>query len=218
MWRWQLVGLQTTWWGSSRVAAIADCDCVTSLDDLTCEVTRYWQVTWHPNSSGELTVPQTPSRRLGFSSKALRVRLQSSSDGNSLPRHRVLSDVHCQDLIRWADTSDSFFGLFYFSFLFLCIKFLIVLDHERFAREILLRWFKHQNFASFARPPLWHWRNQTLDLYPWELPQRPLRFSVFDSPKKRKLATALAPEGSELLDREAQCSQKIGGHYGSTFK
>jgi len=30
------------------------------------------------------------------------------------------------------------------------IKFLIVFDHERFAREILLRCFKHQNFASSA--------------------------------------------------------------------
>lgn len=26
-----------------------------------------------------------------------------------------------------------------------------VLDHERFAREVLGRWFKHQNFASFVR-------------------------------------------------------------------
>jgi len=28
----------------------------------------------------------------------------------------------------------------------------------------------------------------------------------------------LAPEESELLDRETQYSPKIGGHYGSTFK
>ena len=90
------------------------------------------------------------SRRPGFSSKALRVRLQSSLYGNSLPRHRMLSDIHSQDLIRWADTADSFFGLFSLSFPF-SIKSLIVLDHERFAREILPRWFKHQNFASFVR-------------------------------------------------------------------
>jgi len=28
---------------------------------------------------------------------------------------------------------------------------LLVMDHERFAREVLGRWFKHQNFASFVR-------------------------------------------------------------------
>ena len=94
------------------------------------------------------------SRNPGFSSKALRVRLHSSLYGNSLPRHRMLSDIHSQDLIRWVDTADSLFGLFYLSFLFLCIKSLIVLDHYCFAREILPWWFKHQNLASFLRPPL----------------------------------------------------------------
>jgi len=67
---------------------------------------------------------------------------------------RMLSDPHSQDLIRWADTADSFFGGLSFSFaLTFGIKpsFLIVLDHERFSREILPRWFKHQNFASFVR-------------------------------------------------------------------
>ncbi|KAI6046339.1 hypothetical protein EDC04DRAFT_3103317, partial [Pisolithus marmoratus] len=38
-------------------------------------------------------------------------------------------------LIRWSDTGDSFF----------------VLDQERFASEVLGRWFKHKNFSSFVR-------------------------------------------------------------------
>jgi len=99
----------------------------------------------------------------------------------------MLSDIHSQDLIRWADAADSFFCLFYFSFLLFSIKFLIVLDHERFARETLLWWFEHQKFASFVRPPLWHWRNWTLGFCPWELPQSPTWSSLFDSPKKGNL-------------------------------
>ncbi|KIM58565.1 hypothetical protein SCLCIDRAFT_1218516 [Scleroderma citrinum Foug A] len=39
------------------------------------------------------------------------------------------------DLIKWSDTGDSFF----------------VLDQERFANEVLGRWFKHKNFSSFVR-------------------------------------------------------------------
>ena len=86
---------------------------------------------------------QKVSRCSVFSSKALWVCPQSSLNGNSLPRHRMLSDIHSQDLRnRWFILRSLFF-LFLFS-----IKFLIVFDHERFAREILLRCFKHQNFPS----------------------------------------------------------------------
>ncbi|KAG6888148.1 hypothetical protein C0995_010317 [Termitomyces sp. Mi166 len=47
--------------------------------------------------------------------------------------HEMVNDPKNADLIRWSDAGDSFF------------------DHERFAREVLGRWFKHQNFASFVR-------------------------------------------------------------------
>ncbi|KAG6918823.1 hypothetical protein DXG01_011226 [Tephrocybe rancida] len=47
----------------------------------------------------------------------------------------MVNDPNNAELIRWSDAGDSFF----------------VLDHERFAREVLGRWFKHQNFASFVR-------------------------------------------------------------------
>lgn len=49
--------------------------------------------------------------------------------------YEMLNNPSSQGLIRWSDAGDSFF----------------VLDHEHFAREILPRWFKHQNFASFVR-------------------------------------------------------------------
>ncbi|KAF9449460.1 hypothetical protein P691DRAFT_667474 [Macrolepiota fuliginosa MF-IS2] len=49
--------------------------------------------------------------------------------------YEMVNDDKNQDLIRWSDAGDSFF----------------VLDHERFAREVLGRWFKHQNFSSFVR-------------------------------------------------------------------
>ncbi|TRM61251.1 hypothetical protein BD626DRAFT_501923 [Schizophyllum amplum] len=49
--------------------------------------------------------------------------------------HEMVNDPKNEALIRWSDTGDSFF----------------VLDHERFAREVLGRWFKHQNFSSFVR-------------------------------------------------------------------
>ncbi|KAI0056426.1 hypothetical protein BV25DRAFT_1790424, partial [Artomyces pyxidatus] len=49
--------------------------------------------------------------------------------------YEMVNDPNNNDLIRWSESGDSFF----------------VLDHERFAREVLGRWFKHQNFASFVR-------------------------------------------------------------------
>jgi hypothetical protein len=54
----------------------------------------------------------------------------------------------------------SFSRLYHFrQFLFFCLFATLystlsphlVLDHERFAREVLGRWFKHQNFSSFVR-------------------------------------------------------------------
>ncbi|KAF8634518.1 hypothetical protein AX15_000850 [Amanita polypyramis BW_CC] len=49
--------------------------------------------------------------------------------------YEMVNDPNNADLIRWSDAGESFF----------------VLDHERFAREVLGRWFKHQNFSSFVR-------------------------------------------------------------------
>ncbi|KAH7889191.1 hypothetical protein F5I97DRAFT_1934154 [Phlebopus sp. FC_14] len=49
--------------------------------------------------------------------------------------YEMVNDPADQDLIRWSDTGDSFF----------------VLDQERFASEVLGRWFKHKNFSSFVR-------------------------------------------------------------------
>ncbi|KAH9484583.1 Heat shock factor protein [Psilocybe cubensis] len=47
----------------------------------------------------------------------------------------MVNDPNNAELIRWSDAGDSFF----------------VLDHERFAHEVLGRWFKHRNFSSFVR-------------------------------------------------------------------
>ncbi|THH02994.1 hypothetical protein EW145_g6623 [Phellinidium pouzarii] len=47
----------------------------------------------------------------------------------------MVSDSATDSLIRWSDGGDSFF----------------VLDHERVAHDVLPRWFKHNNFASFVR-------------------------------------------------------------------
>ncbi|KIJ59699.1 hypothetical protein HYDPIDRAFT_32921 [Hydnomerulius pinastri MD-312] len=49
--------------------------------------------------------------------------------------YEMVNDPADHDLIRWSDTGDSFF----------------VLDQERFASEVLGRWFKHKNFSSFVR-------------------------------------------------------------------
>ena len=77
--------------------------------------------------------------------------------------YEMVNDLRNADLIRWSDAGDSFFGQYAFSsipfssFLFLsvlpafCSLRISVLDHERFAREVLGRWFKHQNFSSFVR-------------------------------------------------------------------
>ncbi|KAF6763713.1 transcription factor Hsf1 [Ephemerocybe angulata] len=49
--------------------------------------------------------------------------------------YEMVNDPKNSELIRWSDTGDSFF----------------VLDHERFAHDVLGRWFKHRNFSSFVR-------------------------------------------------------------------
>ncbi|KAF8967322.1 hypothetical protein BDZ97DRAFT_1804489 [Flammula alnicola] len=49
--------------------------------------------------------------------------------------YEMVNDPNNAELIRWSEAGDSFF----------------VLDHERFAHEVLGRWFKHRNFSSFVR-------------------------------------------------------------------
>ncbi|TFK36449.1 hypothetical protein BDQ12DRAFT_609910 [Crucibulum laeve] len=49
--------------------------------------------------------------------------------------YEMVNDPKNAELIRWSEAGDSFF----------------VLDHERFAHEVLGRWFKHRNFSSFVR-------------------------------------------------------------------
>ncbi|KAF8889878.1 hypothetical protein BD779DRAFT_1519417 [Infundibulicybe gibba] len=49
--------------------------------------------------------------------------------------YEIVNDPKNFELIRWSEAGDSFF----------------VLDHERFAREVLGHWFKHQKFSSFVR-------------------------------------------------------------------
>ncbi|CAL1705521.1 unnamed protein product [Somion occarium] len=49
--------------------------------------------------------------------------------------YEIVNDPKNDELIRWSESGDSFY----------------VLNHERFAREVLGRWFKHQKFTSFVR-------------------------------------------------------------------
>ena len=113
------------------------------------------------------------------------------------------------------------------SFLFFFIKSLIVLDHERFAREILPRWFKHQNFASFVRqlnmygfhkiPHLQQGvlRSDTGETEYWNFAHENFRRDQPDllcliHRKKGNLqqqpgaGAIFSPEESELLDRKTQ--------------
>ncbi|KAH9945785.1 uncharacterized protein BXZ73DRAFT_37829 [Epithele typhae] len=52
--------------------------------------------------------------------------------------YEIVNDPANESLIKWSDNGDSFYGEW-------------LLNHERFAREVLGRWFKHQKFASFVR-------------------------------------------------------------------
>ena len=69
--------------------------------------------------------------------------------------YEMINDPENIDLIRWSDSGDSFFGQYAPAFipylLYSLPLSLLVLDHERFAREVLGGWFKHQNFATFVR-------------------------------------------------------------------
>ncbi|TBU50314.1 hypothetical protein BD309DRAFT_849644 [Dichomitus squalens] len=49
--------------------------------------------------------------------------------------YEIVNDASNEELIKWSENGDSFY----------------VLNHEKFAREVLGRWFKHQKFASFVR-------------------------------------------------------------------
>ncbi|KAH9170448.1 hypothetical protein EDB89DRAFT_1307189 [Lactarius sanguifluus] len=49
--------------------------------------------------------------------------------------YELVNASSTDELIRWADTGDSFF----------------VFEHERFANDVLPRFFKHRNFSSFVR-------------------------------------------------------------------
>ncbi|KZT23988.1 winged helix DNA-binding domain-containing protein, partial [Neolentinus lepideus HHB14362 ss-1] len=49
--------------------------------------------------------------------------------------YEIVNDPQNEGLIQWSERGDSFY----------------VLDQDRFSREVLGHWFKHQKFASFVR-------------------------------------------------------------------
>ncbi|KAM5532338.1 hypothetical protein V8D89_014017 [Ganoderma adspersum] len=52
-----------------------------------------------------------------------------------LKLYEIVNDPANEALVKWSDSGDSFY----------------IFNQERFAREILGKWFKHQNFSSFVR-------------------------------------------------------------------
>ncbi|KAI0333612.1 hypothetical protein GY45DRAFT_1432335 [Cubamyces sp. BRFM 1775] len=52
-----------------------------------------------------------------------------------LKLYEILNDPANEQLIKWSEAGDSFY----------------IYHQERFAREVLGKWFKHQNFSSFVR-------------------------------------------------------------------
>lgn len=63
----------------------------------------------------------------------------------------MLDDSETNDLISWSEAGDSFFSVLSCSLTVIVTDDPTVLDHERFAREILPSYFKHCNFHSFVR-------------------------------------------------------------------
>jgi hypothetical protein len=55
------------------------------------------------------------------------------------------------ELIRWSDTGDSFFGVSHLTSAYPSLPSVLVFEHERFANDVLPRFFKHRNFSSFVR-------------------------------------------------------------------
>ena len=68
---------------------------------------------------------------------------------------RMVSDSATDNLIRWSDSGDSFFGELLLigphAIPLTPQQYALVIDHERVAHDVLPRWFKHSNFASFVR-------------------------------------------------------------------
>ncbi|KAI0636609.1 hypothetical protein C8Q77DRAFT_1036256, partial [Trametes polyzona] len=52
-----------------------------------------------------------------------------------LKLYEIVNDPANEELIKWSEAGDSFY----------------IYHQERFAREVLGKWFKHQNFSSFVR-------------------------------------------------------------------
>ncbi|KAL7283682.1 hypothetical protein ACG7TL_003118 [Trametes sanguinea] len=52
-----------------------------------------------------------------------------------LKLYEIINDPANEELIKWSEAGDSFY----------------IYHQERFAREVLGKWFKHQNFSSFVR-------------------------------------------------------------------
>ncbi|EPQ57789.1 winged helix DNA-binding domain-containing protein, partial [Gloeophyllum trabeum ATCC 11539] len=59
--------------------------------------------------------------------------------------YEIVNNPDNMSLIRWSDRGDSFYGTGD------DLHLDTVLDQDRFSREILGQWFKHQKFTSFTR-------------------------------------------------------------------
>ncbi|TFK94808.1 hypothetical protein K466DRAFT_579695 [Polyporus arcularius HHB13444] len=68
-------------------------------------------------------------------SSALQPTTKASIPRFLLKLYEILSDPANEHLIKWSEAGDSFY----------------IYNQDRFAREVLGKWFKHQNFSSFVR-------------------------------------------------------------------